>query len=96
MKTQTDKTRPTVVLGPPIEMTAIYSARYGHNDSDVPGSLEFSATNDSQAVQELRQFVEDGFRNGTWAQVALSDGRSYGARNEHGQAIGGYIDQEPL
>ena len=68
-----------------------YTARYtqGNNSSTV--DMELDATNDTQAVAELRKIVESGYRNETHANVTLSDGRIYGATNKSGVAQGGYI-----
>jgi len=52
--------------------------------------MDLDALSDAQAVQEVREFVRTGYRNGTWANVELSDGRLYGCRNEHGEAVGGF------
>lgn len=66
-----------------------YSVRYAHSDSDVPGTLTMSAKTDAAFVEKLKAFVEEGFRNGTWANAELKSGAAVGYRNEHGKAVGG-------
>lgn len=68
-----------------------YTATYAHNDGDTPGTIVLDATTDTEAVAEIREFVEQGQRNGTWASVALSSG-GYVARNQHGKAVGHHTD----
>jgi hypothetical protein len=63
-----------------------YTAIFAHSDSDVPGKLTLDASNDVEAKAELKAFVESGYRNGTWANIELSDGAGFGYRNEHGKA----------
>lgn len=46
-----------------------YSVRYGHSESDVPGTMRMDATSDEGLIQRLHAFVPDGMRNGTWATV---------------------------
>lgn len=72
-------------------MTTIYTARFGHTEESIPGTIELSATSDSSAVIEIRQFVLNGYRNGTWANVQLSDGSVYCCKNEHGEAVGSHV-----
>jgi hypothetical protein len=67
-----------------------YQAAYAHSDNDSVGQMDLDASSDTQAVEEVREFVRTGHRNGTWANVELSDGRVYGCRNEHGEAVGGF------
>ena len=67
-----------------------YQAAYAHSNESSVGHLDIDASSDAQAVQEVREFVRAGYRNGTWANVELSDGRLYGCRNEHGEAVGGF------
>ena len=67
-----------------------YTARYAHSNTDTPADMTLDAKNDREAVAKVRQFVADGYRNGTWANVELADGRSYRASNKHGKAVGGY------
>ncbi|HOW47355.1 MAG TPA: hypothetical protein PLB26_06845 [Rubrivivax sp.] len=67
-----------------------YIAVYAHADTDMPGSLELDATTDAEAIAEIKQLVESGYRNGTWATVELSDGRTASYCNRHGEAVGGH------
>jgi hypothetical protein len=67
-----------------------YTIRYCHDDNCTPGTLEIEAASDAAAVEALRKFVRDGFRNQTWAMVDLGDGQIYGAHNSHGEVKGGY------
>jgi len=67
-----------------------YLASFAHTDDGPVGHIRLNAASDAQAVEEVREFVRHGYRNGTWASVELSDGRIYGCRNEHGDALGGY------
>jgi len=67
-----------------------YQVAYAHSNESSVGHLDIDASSDAQAVQaDARAFVA-GYRNGTWANVELSDGRIYGCRNEHGDAVGGF------
>lgn len=67
-----------------------YQAVFGHDANAIPGRITLQASTDDQAIKEVRAFVADGNRNGTWANVQLSDGRVYGASNKHGEAVGAY------
>ena len=49
--------------------------------------MTINADSDGQAIQQAREFVASGLRNGTWINVDLSTG-AYAARNIHGNAIG--------
>lgn len=68
-----------------------YTAKYGHSDESIPGTIKLSAISDSEAVAEIREFVQNGYLNGTWANIQLSDGRIYCCKNEHGKAVGSYV-----
>lgn len=70
---------------------AIYTARIGHSDSDIPGDLQIDAQTDDEAISAVRSFVVAGYRNLTWASLPLSDGRQASYRNEHGRAVGGVL-----
>ena len=72
-------------------MTA-YTARYGHNDNDIPGTMTITAESKLDAIAQAKAFVEAGQRNGTWINMQLSDSQAAGYRNEHGVARGGVID----
>lgn len=67
-----------------------YQAAYAHSNNDSAAQMDLDASSDTQAVSEVRDFVRSGYRNGTWANVELSDGRLYGCRNEHGESVGGF------
>ena len=68
-----------------------YVARYTQGSTTSTTDMHLDATNDKQAVEELRKIVEAGYRNETHASVELSDGRIYGATNKSGTARGKYI-----
>lgn len=70
-------------------MSNEYLARYAHSDADTPGELRLKARTDEEAVAEVVAFVEGGYRNGTWCNVELSDGTTYGAANRYGKAVAG-------
>ena len=70
-----------------------YRIRHADNEHDTPGTWTLEAPNDAAAVQQVRELVEQGFRNTAWASVQLKDGRCYIAHNTHGKARGTY--QEP-
>ena len=67
-----------------------YQAAYAHSNNDSAAQMDLDASSDAQAVEEVREFVRTGYRNGTWCNVELSDGRTYGCHNEHGEAVGGF------
>jgi hypothetical protein len=68
-----------------------YQIIYGHTHADsTPGTLTLAATNDADAIRDIRKFVADGYRNETWAAIDLADGRAYTVRNVHGKAVGRY------
>lgn len=64
----------------------IYTARYAHSESDTPGSLEIVAIDHDDAKRQARQFVADGYRNGTWINLDLGES-SYAARNVNGKVV---------
>jgi|GEM_PF-2235579 len=64
-----------------------YPAKFGHEENCTPGTMTINADSDGQAIQQAREFVASGLRNGTWINVDLSTG-AYAARNIHGNAIG--------
>ena len=64
-----------------------YVARYAHSDTDTPADLVLSAKTDAEAIEEIKKLVSDGYRNGTWANVGLSDGSVFACRNSHGAAV---------
>lgn len=68
-----------------------YTARYTQSSNSNTVDMELDATNDIEAVAELRKIVEAGYRNETHANVTLSDGRIYGAANKSGEAHGQYV-----
>lgn len=68
-----------------------YIARYTQGTTTSTTDMRLDAITDEQAMAELRKIVESGYRNETHASVELSDGRLYGARNEHGTAKGGFV-----
>lgn len=65
-----------------------YEMIYAHSDNDIPGSLPLRANTDEQAINEVRAFVEDGFRNGTWGSIEFADGSGYICHNRYGRAEG--------
>lgn len=67
-----------------------YQAAYAHSNESSVGQMFICADSDAQVMQDVRAFVRTGYRNGTWCNVELSDGRIYGCRNEHGEAVGGF------
>lgn len=69
-------------------MTTTYTARFAHSDADLPGEINLSATTEAEAIAEINEFVASGYRNGTWANVDFTGGRSYCAQNVHGKAVG--------
>lgn len=69
-----------------------YLARYTSLTNSNTSDLTLDATTDAAAVAEVRQMVEAGYRNETACLVALQDGRTYGASNKHGNAVGGYVE----
>lgn len=71
-----------------------YTMRYAHSDSDTPGSLRMLASNDRLAITEARQFCLNGYRNQTWANVALSTGQTYACRNVHGEVVSRMLSAE--
>lgn len=68
-----------------------YEIRFGHGH-DTPGRIIRELQSDSLAVAYVRRLVADGYRNETWANVVLGDGRFYAADNVHGKARGRYFD----
>lgn len=68
-----------------------YTVRYTQSNTSDTTNMHLDATNDAQAVAELRKIVEAGYRNETHASVELSDGRIYGAVNKSGTAKGRYL-----
>lgn len=64
-----------------------YPAKYAHSPDDTPGAMTVIAGTDEEAMSKAREFVEKGFRNGTWITVDIENG-FYNARNEHGRAVG--------
>ncbi len=65
-----------------------YIANFRHGENGNGGRLELSATNDDEAIAEVREFVRQGYRNETTAGVDLADGNHYQAWNEHGNVKG--------
>lgn len=70
---------------------AAYIARYTQTSTSNTVELTLDATNDAEAVREVRRLVSDGYRDEASCQVDLTDGRTYGASNRHGTAEGGYV-----
>lgn len=64
----------------------IYTAKYGHAANDTPGTLEIEAPTQADAIEQAKQFVRDGQRNGTWINMAI-EGGAFSAANEHGEAV---------
>jgi len=64
-----------------------YQAKFGHADNCTPGVMDIEAASTEQAIQQARDFVSSGLRNGTWINVDLGTG-AYAARNVHGNAVG--------
>ncbi len=69
-----------------------YTIRYGHSETDIPGQFKIHAATDQDAINEVNAFVKSGYRNGTWATMAITDGY-YAAHNEHGKAVCTRISQ---
>jgi hypothetical protein len=67
-------------------MSHTYTAKYAHNNSDVPGRIELAATTEAAAIAEADAFVEQGY-DGTWINVSL-EGGAYAAVNRNGRAVG--------
>lgn len=63
-----------------------YTANFSHGENDVSGVLNLSAKTDDEAMDEVCNFVAQGYRNRTAASTELSDGSTYQAWNAHGQA----------
>jgi len=61
-----------------------YTATYSHGENNVGGTLTLKAKTDQQAMSEIKDFVQSGYRNETAASVDLSDGRLFQAWNSHG------------
>lgn len=64
-----------------------FDAKFGHEDNCTPGLMTFHADNREQLMQQAKEFVASGIRNGTWVNVDLGDA-AYAARNVHGKAVG--------
>lgn len=69
-----------------------YRIRHADHETDTPGDLTLEADTDAAAVQQVRELVEQGFRNTAWASTQLKDGRCYIAHNIHGEARGTYME----
>ena len=66
-----------------------YQITYGHTQADcTPGTLTLAATTEQGAISETQRFVQDGYRNETWAALDLADGRAYSVCNIRGNAVG--------
>lgn len=65
-----------------------YTANFRHGDNGAWGTLALDATDDESAIEEVKEFVRQGYRNETTAGVDLQDGRHYQAWNQHGEAKG--------
>ena len=66
-----------------------YTMTYGESDNCVPGTITLVAKDDKAATDAARQYVQSGFRNGSWAFVPLRSGAVARFSNQHGQAFGG-------
>ena len=60
------------------------TAKYAHNANDIPGELAFEGT-EEEIKKEARDFVKNGFRDGTWINVDFGD-HAYAVRNVLGEA----------
>ena len=67
-----------------------YIARFTESRGSTTVDLKLDAKTDAQAVAEVRAAVAEGFRDETICLVDLADGRTYGASNKHGEAVGEY------
>lgn len=70
------------------KQTHTYSARYGHADNCVPGTLQIEADTREDAIKQAKKFVEDGYLNQTWINLTLSDTETAAYTNAHGKAVG--------
>ena len=61
------------------------TAKFAHNANDIPGELVFEGTED-EIKEQARDFVKEGFRDGTWISVDLGD-HAYAVRNILGKAV---------
>ena len=69
-----------------------YIATYTPDQNDIGmQTLTLNAQSDAAAVAELREAVEQGFRNKAFGSVVLADGRTYSAHNQQGNAVGHYV-----
>lgn len=64
----------------------IYTAKYGHESNCTPGSMEIEAATQADAIDQAKQFVRDGVRNGTWINMSI-EGGAFAATNQHGEAV---------
>ena len=66
-----------------------YTATIGHQPDCIPGKLSIEALDDADAIRQVDAFVEDGYRNLTWANLSLQEREgAYAACNKHGLAVG--------
>ena len=61
------------------------TAKFAHNANDIPGELAFEGTED-EIKEQARDFVKEGFRDGTWINVDFGD-HAYAVRNILGKAV---------
>lgn len=69
-----------------------YRIHHADHEDYTPGTWTLEADTDAAAVQQVRELVEQGFRNSAWASVWLKDGRCCIAHNTHGKARGTYTE----
>lgn len=62
-----------------------YVMSYSHSQTgEWGGAIRLDATDDEAAKVEARDFVAQGYRNGTGASVDLQAGGTYRCWDEHG------------
>lgn len=63
-----------------------YTARYAHGEGHIPGTLEIEADSDAHAIEQAKNFVREGVRNGTWINMSIQGG-AFAASNQHGEVV---------
>lgn len=59
-----------------------YRARFAWRKSSTSGEILFHAADDQEALEELRDFVANGVRGETWAELTTRDGERYRCAND--------------
>lgn len=65
-----------------------YEVFYGHEIYCTPGILVWYADNEKTLKKELKKFVCDGYRNGTWISCVM-ESCVFTCNNKHGKAVCG-------